>query len=384
MKLKIGELNEKNSKLEQELNILKNKQEENKNKERINDIRKKFNNLLNNKIFEQNIIKNNLKKDILEYHQYIKENTEKFQEINKIIIEKLQNNINKINNNYKAKIYGSRATNLCLMWSDIDIVIYSEQCNKEKEISKNGEEEIEDIKPEFLEKLNIILNNDLTFVENIKYIKKAKVPIIKIKTTKQYYNTMIDITLQTKEHFGLKCVNLVNKFCKEYESLEPLLFTLKTMLKISELNDPYNGGLSSYALVLMIVNFFEHQKKVKKSIDKDKLGDLFYDFLFFYGGRKDSNYIDINSYTLINKEYNFIYIADPLNKNNNVAKTSYKFIEVKLIFLISLQILNEPCFCQCHYISDYDDKNIEHNYLNKIFFGLKRGKLNTNLSNNDN
>ena len=107
MKLKIGELNEKNSKLEQELNILKNKQEENKNKERINDIRKKFNNLLNNKIFEQNIIKNNLKKDILEYHQYIKENTEKFQEINKIIIEKLQNNINKINNNNKAKIYGS-------------------------------------------------------------------------------------------------------------------------------------------------------------------------------------------------------------------------------------------------------------------------------------
>ena len=266
------------------------------------------------------------------------------------------------------------------MWSDIDIVIYHDKINKVKEISKNGEEEEEYINPDFLEKLNEILNNDLSFVESIKYIKNAKVPIIKIKTTKEYNSTMIDITLQTKEHFGLKCVNLVNKYLKEYESLEPLLFTLKTILKISELNDPYNGGLSSYALVLMLAYFFEHQKKLKKTINKDKLGHLFYDFLFFYGGRKDSNYIDLNNNIMINKDYNYAYIADPLNKNNNVAKSSYKFIEVKLIFLISLQILNEPCFCQCHYIFNSEDKNIEHNYLSKIFFGLKRGKMNSNLS----
>jgi DNA polymerase sigma len=190
---------------------------------------------------------------------------------------------------------------------------------------------------------------------------------------------MIGITLKTKDHFGLKCVKLINTFLKKYESLEPLLFPLKTILKVGELNDPYNGGLSSYALILMIVNFLEYQKKMNKNISLDNIGDLFYDFLFFYGGRMDTNHIDINNINdnmKINKTP-FIFIADPLNNKNNVAKTSYKYIEVKFIFLIALQILNEPCFCQCHYNKKDNTKDKEeHNLLNKIFFGIKRGKFN--------
>jgi non-canonical poly(A) RNA polymerase PAPD5/7 len=346
--------------------------------------------LLNNNSFEENIVKNCLKKDILDYQTYVKSHIKQFHEINKKIVETLQGNINKINNNYKAKLYGSRATNLCLMWSDVDIVIYYEKRKKilTNEISKEVEEIEEDIdnieedRNDFLDKLNMILNNDLLFVENIKYLNKAKVPIIKIKTTKEYNNTLVDITLQTKEHFGLKCVNLIKGFLNEYESLEPLLFPLKTILKVGELNDPYNGGLSSYALILMIVNFFEFRKKMNKSIKIDDIGEIFYDFLFFYGGRKDTNYIDLNGSKNSNNSMQLcknclVFIADPLNKNNNVGKTSYKYIEVKLIFLIALQILNEPCFCHCHFNIDDTCKNKEeHNFLNKIFFGIKRGKLN--------
>ena len=334
-----------------------------------NDIDKKFGYLLNNKIIEQNIIKNSLKKDILDYQKFIKNHTKEYNDINQKILEKIQKNINQINSDYKAKMYGSRATNLCLMWSDIDIVIY---------YKNEDEENIED--NSFLEKLNKILNYDLEFVENIKYLDKAKVPIIKIKTTKAYNNTMVDITLKTKEHFGLKCVELVKKYIEEYEALEPLLFPLKTILKIGELNDPYNGGLSSYALILMIVNFLEIEKGKNKNITLEKIGDLFYDFLFYYGGRKDSNYIDINNKKNNNEISNncIFYICDPLNENNNVAKASFKFIEVKLIFLFSLQIINEPCYCQCHYIKNFEDKNFEHNFLNKIYYGLKRGKSNFN------
>ena len=107
-----------------------------------NDIEKKFNNLLNNNIINQNIIKNNLKRDILDYETFVKSHIKKFSEVNNKILERIQNNINKINSNYKAKLYGSRATNLCLMWSDIDIVIYHEKKNRkriENEISKNNE-----------------------------------------------------------------------------------------------------------------------------------------------------------------------------------------------------------------------------------------------------
>jgi hypothetical protein len=78
-----------------------------------------------------------------------------------------------------------------------------------EEIKKDSDMDSEDeeINYDFLERLNKILNNDIKFVESIKYLNKAKVPIIKIKTTKEYNSVMIDITLQTKDHFGLKCVN---------------------------------------------------------------------------------------------------------------------------------------------------------------------------------
>jgi DNA polymerase sigma len=323
----------------------------------------------------------------------------KFDSINQKIVKNLQNNINKINSNYKAKLYGSRATNLCLMWSDIDIVINYENPKKLDNTSDRGGEAEDDFSEDgrkgddFLDKLNKELNNDILFVESIKYLNKAKVPIIKIKTTKEYNNTMVDITLKTKDHFGLKCVKLIKNYLEKYEALEALIFPLKTILKVGELNDPYNGGLSSYALILMIVYFLENQKKVNKNIGKENIGDLFYNFLFFYGGRKDTNYIDLNN---INKNVIsnncLVYILDPLNSNNNVAKASYKFIEVKIIFLVALQIINEPCYCQCHYIENNednkgnninDDYNIEHNYLYKIFFGLKRGKANSILAENN-
>ena len=284
--------------LEEELFILKSKKKEIFD---ANYIESKFNDLIDDKIINQEIIKFNLNKDILDYQKFIKNHRDNYEEMNKKIIDKIQNNINKINRNYKAKLYGSRATNLCLMWSDIDIVICNEKKNRKLKEEINKEEEIEsedmidDINYDFLEKLNDNLNNDISFVENIKYLNKAKVPIIKIKTTKEFDNTLIDITLQTKDHYGLKCVNLVKKLMKEYDILEILLFPLKTILKISELNDPYNGGLSSYALILMIVNFLEYQKRKKKEINKDKIGQLFYDFLFFYGGRMDTNHIDINN-----------------------------------------------------------------------------------------
>ena len=260
--------------LEEELYTIKKNQKENTCE---NYIEKKFNSLINEQLINQDIIKSNLNKDILDYQQFVIKKRDNYIEMNEKILDKIQNNINKINTNFKAKLYGSRATNLFLMWSDIDVVICNEKRNKKIKEEINKEEEIEtednieDIKYDFLEKLNELLNNDITFVENIKYLNKAKIPIIKIKTTKEYNNIMIDITLQSKDHFGLKCVNLVKKLLKEYDILETLLFPLKTMLKLSELNDPYNGGLSSYALILMIVYFLEYQIKMKKEINKDNV-----------------------------------------------------------------------------------------------------------------
>jgi non-canonical poly(A) RNA polymerase PAPD5/7 len=57
------------------------------------------------------------------------------------------------------------------------------------------------------------------------------------------------------QHNGLECVRLVKEFLAENEVIEPLILVLKHFLKTANLNDPYIGGISSYALFLMIVSF---------------------------------------------------------------------------------------------------------------------------------
>jgi len=53
----------------------------------------------------------------------------------------------------------------------------------------------------------------------------------------------------------MECVKLVQEYLAENQVIEPLILVLKQMLKVWGYNDPYTGGLSSYALFLMIVSY---------------------------------------------------------------------------------------------------------------------------------
>jgi DNA polymerase sigma len=55
------------------------------------------------------------------------------------------------------------------------------------------------------------------------------------------------------------------------------------MLKVSRLNDPYTGGISSYALLLMIVAFLQSKGLMKKMDNQTNLGKILLEFLMFYG-----------------------------------------------------------------------------------------------------
>jgi DNA polymerase sigma len=83
-------------------------------------------------------------------------------------------------------------------------------------------------------------------------------------------------------HNGLECVKLVKEFLAENEVIEPLILVLKHFLKTANFNDPYFGGLSSYALFLMIVSYMQGHH-IPKTISQVNLGHLLLDFLYFYG-----------------------------------------------------------------------------------------------------
>jgi non-canonical poly(A) RNA polymerase PAPD5/7 len=327
--------------------------------------------LLLNLDFKKELVYSQLKLDLIDFMNYVHARNAKLestlQKINSLIEKSVLESLGK---EYQLHMYGSRATKLCLPWSDIDYVI---------SYTKNN----------YIDPLKILYDYLYTIPErffiDMKYIPGASIPVLKIFTNNEYHKISLDISMENQEHHGEECVNYIKNKIKEFEVLTPITFALKTILQKAFLNDPYKGGLSSYGVILLIINFLNVQNKRGNDITMNSLGKLFYDILYYYGFEHDvSNPIIIDDKTDLDKVYFFhqfqIYkkefiLVDPLNIANNVAKNTRQYQNIKLAFKIGYASFLESCECGCHY--QYDGINIkedgcEHNLLVRIFNDVKR------------
>ena len=387
IKLEYSELNQKTEKM------IKEKENErlNKNISTI-DIKNNplhYSNYLNKKFtnfnYEKEYMLDGLSCDLIDFEAFVKLRTEKEKDIYDTLVKNVQISVDKSIPDYSVNLYGSHATNLCLPWSDLDVVL----------IKKGNHENInninlEDDNSKFLSKLYEYIRNE-PWVKECKLIGKASVPIIKLIAIEKYNNMSIDISIQDEKHFGLKCVDLVKSFLKEYQSLKPLVLAIKNILKQANLNDPYRGGISSYGLILMIVYFFQKQKSsgidISPGENNSNLGKLFFEFIQFYAIFFEPNKEIIclnnginnkmfNEFDFPNITHNLeLIIIDPLNSFNNVAKSCQQFFNIKMSFIICLKTLLDDCECGCHYNQigeKHDNLQVEHCFLKRIFNNTRR------------
>jgi hypothetical protein len=211
-------------------------------------------------------------------------------------------------------------------------------------------------------------------------IKKTKFEHLSVKNeaknrTNKIKNNLDNLyTNKVEETKNCNYQNIKNNFISTTKNLFELSKDKKNKELVHSLSvENYSDNILNKSLS----NINENLEKLENS----KIMDENFIISIKDSKRKDNLLKAIERYKRF-KSLGKINIKDPLNSNNNIAKTTYKFIEIKLIFLLSLQIVNEPCYCQCHYYKNSNDSNIEHNYLNKIFFGLKRGKTNSIISEN--
>ena len=303
------------------------------------------------------------------------------------IIDKLifnvQSIVNDVLKNYEVRIYGSYATGLSLPWSDLDIVL----------INRN----------QTINQVKVILRNVLNgfrgklWIYSMKYLENLPIPTIKIITTNEFGSIHMNISVQDDKHYGLKCVNLVKSYLKEYNVLLPLVLALKTILKNANLNNNNSGGLSSYGLILMVVSYIQSKRENNNLQEEevDIIGKTFHGFLGHYGIYFDFNKYVILTYPIkdnntpiIDKEsvLNFsqnsheLIIVDPLNNNNNVAQKTYQFMNLKMAFMIAFMITKEDCECGCHYgRATYENTlySTDHCILKRMFNSVKRFSNNT-------
>lgn len=203
---------------------------------------------------------------------------------------------------------------------------------------------------DYLQEIERHLNKYTDVVKNKKYIKGAAYPVLKLECTPKYNNKRLDITIKELRHTGVNCVNLVKEYIVEYESiLRPLVFILKQMVFMADLNDPFTGGINSYGLILMVVAFLQNELR-KNTVSKEQisknLGYLFLNFLNTYGNVIDYNQIEIRPSLIsecrsdmgqfvqkqeLNHSPNIsLVIQDPLFRGNNVTKSTFAFYIIRV------------------------------------------------------
>jgi len=244
--------------------------------------------------YSVNNVFDKLHSEIMEFRESVKSIMGEMHLIKTQIIEKITEVIKTNMPFSNVEVYGSHATQLCLHWSDIDLVL----------VPPSGSDSPDNWTSPLYTVFNLLNHDDKkSWISSCQFIESANVPVIKLKCSffESFYQQLIksgapvnlqymellrkpiniDITLMTDHHNGLECVNLIKEYLAENELIEPMILVVKHMLKVWGYNDPYRGGLSSYALFLMIVSFLQ-ARKFPNVIAEANLGKALLGFMEYY------------------------------------------------------------------------------------------------------
>lgn len=172
----------------------------------------------------------NITKDIIDFLHLTKiENKPKEMFVIKNI-SALQEVIMSLHLDYQIKVCGSFATGLNLPWSAIDLVLIPSMIQRQQDFP-------------ILQTLYIKLQ-EFNWVVSTALIDTHILPIVYYTTNDQYGCLSVNISVQNQKYNYLLCVELTKYYMNAYLTLEPLILSLKQILK--------NSSLLAYPVILII------------------------------------------------------------------------------------------------------------------------------------
>ena len=223
----------------------------------------------------------------------------------------------------RLEVFGSCSTQTYLPTSDIDLVIFGE----------SGGEPLKLVEEE-------LVSAGLADAKEIKLLDKVTVPVIRFTEL----TTRVRIDISYNMHSGPEAANLIKKFIKNYPPLSKLLVVIKQFLLQRDFNEVFSGGLSSYALTLLLVSFMQlHPRRMATDVDAN-LGVLLIEFFEIYG--RLFNYkntgirvTDGGSYFLKKHHQSYfdehsllIFIENPLDVKKVVTRGAFHFPVIRHAF----------------------------------------------------
>jgi hypothetical protein len=125
-------------------------------------------------------------------------------------------------------------------------------------------------------------------ISNVRYIKTARIPIIKLLVTHDVPGVdavSVDITSALKYpvpdapsqpalvHSGICVREFVKLALQDYPSIKPLVMIMKVVLSKRGLSNPYRGGLGSYPLFIMVYYWTRFRNQSSENIKLGREGE---------------------------------------------------------------------------------------------------------------
>ena len=180
--------------------------------------------------------------------------------------------------------FGSRACGMASATSDVDLVLLGVphiDC-----ASADGDIEAQLL---LLDALAELLKG-LPGVTSLR-VNKARVPVIyltmlPVDLPPGTVELSVDISLHTGQHTGLLAAHHVRCLYETLPMIQPLVFVLKELLRRQKLKSTFTGGLSSYAITLMVAHFLLDHPAEELSSRTPAM--MLLSFLHFFGGVFDA------------------------------------------------------------------------------------------------
>ncbi|KAK9325672.1 hypothetical protein V1517DRAFT_284849 [Lipomyces orientalis] len=254
-------------------------------------------------------------------------------------VDRVQKCVKSLWNDATVCVFGSYATNLYLPDSDIDIVIISDSGHYDNRSS--------------LYQLANALKSAKVAV-NVEVIAKARVPIIKYRDRISTVN--VDISFE--RYGGVVAANTILHWVAERPGLRELVMVIKYFLAKRDLNSVPNGGLGGFAVVCMVLSFFQMHPKIASGeiVPEENLGVLLIQFLELYGKNFNYDVVGISvtgngayfdknrDRVLENRNRYSLAIRDPNDPTNNISRGTYNLRNIRRAFGGAYDILTTQCF----------------------------------------
>lgn len=151
----------------------------------------------------------------------------------------------------------------------------------------------------------------------------------------------VDLTFEVLGSYeiynGLQCIDYVQSLCTQQHHLRPIVIVLKKLLNTHRLNIPYEGGINSYSLTLLVSAF------IGMGTEVENVGMRFMEILRYYGTTFDESEAAVMSNCLVAVKNltKKLFVSDPFRPGLNLAASANKFHEVKEFFKLLYNSLKD-------------------------------------------